>query len=148
MHLNVMRVGNHDLPLPKYETEEASGLDLRAAIDKPLWLWPFRRVAIPCGFAMQAERVQGLGMDIEVRPRSGISLRRGLVAIQGTIDADYTGEVRVVLINLSLWWKRVEPGERIAQAVPGFRAAVGIREVAALAPTKRGTNGFGSTGEG
>ena len=135
-----------DLPLPKYETADAAGCDLLAALpaDAPVSLAPGERALIPCGIAIALPP----GYEAQVRPRSGLALRHGisLVNAPGTIDADYRGEIGCILINLGAAAFTVERGLRIAQMViaPVTRAV--WQEVAGLDETERGAGGFGSTG--
>lgn len=137
-----------DLPLPKYETADAAGCDLLAAIpaDQPVTLQPGERALIPCGIALALPP----GYEAQVRPRSGLALRHGisLVNAPGTIDADYRGEVGAIVINLGAAAFTVERGLRIAQMViaPVTRAV--WQEVTSLDETARGSGGFGSTGTG
>jgi deoxyuridine 5'-triphosphate nucleotidohydrolase len=134
------------LPLPAYETAHAAGMDLRAAVAEtaPLTLRPGERDAVPTGLTMAIPP----GFEGQVRPRSGLALRAGVTCLNtpGTIDADYRGEVKVILINLGEEDFIIRRGDRIAQLVvaPVTRAA--WNEVAALDETARGGGGFGSTG--
>ena len=133
-----------DLPLPAYQSELAAGLDLLAAVDSPLVLAPGERALVPTGLAMALPA----GFEAQVRPRSGLAAKHGVTVLNtpGTIDADYRGEVKVILINLGSEPFEINRGERIAQMViaPVLQAA--IAEVDALSDTQRGTGGFGSTG--
>lgn len=135
-----------DLPLPSYQTEHAAGLDLLAAVPAgaPLTLAPGARALVPTGLAIALPA----GYEAQVRPRSGLAVKAGLTVLNspGTIDADYRGEVQVLLINLGENPVAVERGMRVAQMVvaPVQRAA--LREVPALDTTTRGSGGFGSTG--
>jgi dUTP pyrophosphatase len=137
-----------DLPLPAYATAGAAGLDLVAAVpaDAPLEIRPLGRVSVPTGLALAIPD----GHEGQIRPRSGLALRRGITVLNapGTIDADYRGEIGVILVNLGDTSFVVRRGDRIAQLViaPVVRAA--LAEAAALAPTLRDTGGFGSTGTG
>ncbi|HEY5106610.1 MAG TPA: dUTP diphosphatase [Caulobacteraceae bacterium] len=137
-----------DLPLPAYETAGAAGMDLRAAVpaDAPLILAPGQRAAAPTGIAIALPE----GYEAQVRPRSGLALRSGITQLNtpGTIDRDYRGEIRVILINHGQEEVVVRRGDRIAQLViaPVVRAAWTV--VQTLADTPRGEGGFGSTGEG
>lgn len=137
-----------DLPLPKYETADAAGCDLLAALpaDAPVALQPGERALIPCGIAIALPS----GFEAQVRPRSGLALRHGisLVNAPGTIDADYRGEIGCIVINLGSAPFTVERGLRIAQMViaPVTRAV--WQEVSDLDETARGAGGFGSTGTG
>lgn len=133
-----------DLPLPSYATPNSSGLDLRAAIEKPITLKPMERALIPTGLVLEIPE----GYEGQVRPRSGLALRKGLTVLNapGTIDADYRGEVKVILINLGNEEVVIEAGERIAQLVIAPVQRVEVVEVQELTPTERGDGGFGSTG--
>ncbi|MGZ8372392.1 MAG: dUTP diphosphatase [Rhodoplanes sp.] len=135
-----------DLPLPAYQSAGAAGLDLLAAVpaDAPLIIRPGGRATVPTGFALALPE----GTEAQVRPRSGLAARHGVTVLNspGTVDADYRGEVLVVLANFGDAPFSVSRGVRIAQLViaPVLRPA--LREVAALDPTSRGSGGFGSTG--
>ncbi|MDO8798877.1 dUTP diphosphatase [Phenylobacterium sp.] len=147
MNLPIKRLAhNSDLPLPAYETADSAGMDLRAAVpaDEPLIIRPGDRHAVPTGLAMAIPR----GFEGQVRPRSGLALKSGITCLNtpGTVDSDYRGEVKVILINLGAEDFTVRRGDRIAQMViaPVIQAAVA--EVADLDETARGAGGFGSTG--
>ena len=133
-----------DLPLPARASEGASGMDVRAAVVEPLVLEPGRRAAVPTGFAFAVPP----GWELQVRPRSGLALRHGLTCVNspGTVDADYRGEVKVLLINHGEEPVRIERGERIAQLVLCPVGLTELVEVDELPPTERGDGGFGSTG--
>lgn len=134
-----------DLPLPAYETAGAAGLDLRAALpDGPLRLEPGERLLVPTGLVLELPS----GTEGQVRPRSGLALRHGVTLLNtpGTIDADYRGEVKVILINHGRQGFTVEHGDRIAQLVVAAMVQAEIVEVAELSETTRGAGGFGSTG--
>ena len=136
------------LPLPAYETAHAAGMDLRAAVDEaaPLTLAPGERALVPTGLAIALPE----GFEAQVRPRSGLAAKHGVTCLNtpGTIDADYRGEVKVILINLGQDAFEIRRGERIAQMLiaPVTRAV--WTEVESLDDTERGTGGFGSTGRG
>jgi dUTP pyrophosphatase len=134
------------LPLPAYETEHAAGMDLRAAVpeDAPFDLRPGQRAAIPTGLTMAIPQ----GFEGQVRPRSGLALRSGVTCLNtpGTIDADYRGEVKVILVNLGEDDFTIRRGDRIAQLVIAPVTAAAWNEVATLDETARGEGGFGSTG--
>jgi len=134
------------LPLPAYETEHAAGMDLRAAVAEaaPLTLRPGERDAVPTGLAMAIPP----GFEGQVRPRSGLALRSGVTCLNtpGTIDADYRGEVKVILINLGEADFTIRRGDRIAQLVIAPVTNATWSEVATLDETTRGQGGFGSTG--
>jgi len=135
-----------DLPLPDYATAGSAGMDLRAAIDSPRLLAPGARAAIPTGIRIALDP----GHEAQVRPRSGLALKQGLTVLNtpGTIDADYRGEVKVILANLGDEPFTVTRGMRIAQMViaPVVQAALDTVEI--LPDSERGEGGFGSTGTG
>ncbi|HEV2512322.1 dUTP diphosphatase [Bosea sp. (in: a-proteobacteria)] len=134
-----------DLPLPAYETAGAAGLDLRAALpDGPLRLEPGARLLVPTGLVLELP----VGTEGQVRPRSGLALRHGVTLLNapGTIDADYRGEVGVILINHGREDFTIQHGDRIAQLVVAAVLQAGIIEVEQLSETTRGSGGFGSTG--
>ncbi|MCV0395057.1 MAG: dUTP diphosphatase [Rhizobiaceae bacterium] len=134
------------LDLPAYETDQAAGMDLRAAVpdDRPLILLPGRRAAVPTGLVMEVPE----GFEGQVRPRSGLALRHGITCLNtpGTIDADYRGEVKIILINHGDEDFAVTRGMRIAQLVIAPVVRARIAEITETAATSRGTGGFGSTG--
>ena len=135
-----------NLSLPAYQSEDAAGMDLLAAVEaaQPLTLPPGGRALVPTGLIMQLPR----GTEAQVRPRSGLALHHGITVLNspGTIDSDYRGEIKVLLVNLGDLPFAVTRGERIAQLVVAPIARAALREVRALAATKRGEGGFGSTG--
>lgn len=135
-----------DLPLPRYETAHAAGLDLMACVAADLMLAPGQRALIPTGFAIALPE----GFEAQVRPRSGLALKHGVTVLNapGTIDADYRGEIGVILINHGEAAFVISRGMRIAQLVVAPVVRATWRETAALAETGRGTGGFGSTGTG
>ena len=132
------------LPLPRYETELSAGLDLVAAVEAPVVLAPGGRALVPTGLAIALPA----GTEAQVRPRSGLALKHGVTCLNtpGPIDADYRGEVKVLLINLGDADFTVERGTRIAQMVVAPVAQAVWRPVASLNETPRGAGGFGSTG--
>lgn len=132
------------LALPSYATEASAGADLRAAIDDELWIAPGERIAVPTGLRLAIPS----GFEGQVRPRSGLALRHGvtLANAPGTIDADYRGEVKVVLVNLSNEAYRIGRGDRIAQLVVAPVARAEFARESSLDGTARGAGGFGSTG--
>ncbi len=144
--VRVRRVRAHPepLPLPRYETEQAAGLDLRADIDGERTLQPLERLAVPTGLALALPP----GYEGQVRPRSGLALKHGITLLNspGTVDADYRGEVQVVLVNLSREPFTLRRGDRIAQLVVAPVTQGTIQEVELLDTTPRGEGGFGSTG--
>jgi dUTP pyrophosphatase len=130
------------LPLPRYASEDAVGLDVAAA--EELTLAPGERHAVATGFAIEIPR----GYEVQVRPRSGLAMKHGITCLNtpGTIDSDYRGEVKVILINLGQEPFEIRRGERIAQLVPAPVLRADFVEAAELAETARGSGGFGSTG--
>ena len=132
------------LELPAYATEHAAGMDLRAALTQPLTLAPLQRALVPTGLSLAIP----VGYEAQIRPRSGLALKHGLTCLNtpGTIDADYRGEVKVLLINLGQENFVIQRGERIAQMVVAAHARVQFESVAALPETQRGAGGFGHTG--
>lgn len=137
---------NLDLPLPAYETAQAAGMDLRAAVpeDEPIVLRPGARVAAPTGLAFALPE----GFEAQVRPRSGLAAKHGITCLNspGTIDADYRGELKVILANLGEEDFTIRRGDRIAQLVIAPVVQARWAEVDSLDETARGENGFGSTG--
>ena len=133
-----------DIELPKLMSDQAAGMDVRAAVTEPLVLRPGDRAAVPTGLAMAVPP----GSEIQVRPRSGLAIRHGVTVINspGTIDSDYRGEVKILLANLGQEDFTVERGMRIAQLVVSLLARVETVEVETLDSTERGAGGFGSTG--
>ena len=131
-------------PLPAYATAFSAGLDVRAANETPIVLPPLGRAMVPTGLYLEIPA----GYDAQVRPRSGLAAKKGVTVLNspGTIDADYRGEVRVILVNLSSEPFTIEPGERIAQMVVGRHEHVEWEEVEVLEESERGAGGFGSTG--
>ena len=132
------------LDLPAYATPGAAGMDAVAAVDTPLVLAPGERAAVPTGLAMAIPE----GFEVQVRPRSGLAFKHGLTVANapGTIDSDYRGEVKVLLVNLGPDPVTIERGMRIAQLVPAAVTRAQLVVVASLGDTTRGTGGFGSTG--
>ena len=133
-----------DLPLPHYATDGAAGMDVCAALDEPLMMNPMERLAVPTGLAMAIPH----GYEIQVRPRSGLALKQGLTVANapGTIDSDYRGEVKVILINFGQDAVEITHGMRIAQLVLAPVSIARPQLVTTLDETDRGTGGFGSTG--
>ena len=133
-----------DLPLPRYETDGAAGMDICAALSAPLTINPMQREAVPTGLAMAIPQ----GYEVQVRPRSGLAFKHGLTVANapGTIDSDYRGEVKVILINLGDAPVEITHGMRIAQMVFAPVAKAVPEIVTHLDETERGSGGFGSTG--
>ncbi|MCC3371820.1 dUTP diphosphatase [Cohnella sp. REN36] len=137
--------GNEDVPLPQQMSEWAAGFDLHAAVESPLTLAPGARALVPTGFAMAMPRE----LEAQIRPRSGLAFKHGITCLNspGTIDADYRGEVKVLLINLGQEPFTIERGERIAQMVFQQVPQIRIEETDELPDTTRGSGGFGHTGK-
>jgi dUTP pyrophosphatase len=145
VEIDVVRLAHaHDLALPDYATAAAAGADLVAAIDHDIELGPLERRIVPTGISIALP----VGFEAQVRPRSGLAAKNGvtLVNAPGTIDADYRGEIGVILINLGKEPFRISRGMRIAQLVVARHARAVWREVSELDGTVRGAGGFGSTG--
>lgn len=142
--MNVKVVNKSKWALPQYETEQSAGMDLRANLASPVTLMPFQRAMVPTGLYIALED----GYEAQVRPRSGLAAKRGITVLNfpGTIDADYRGEIKVILINLSDQPFTIEDGERIAQIVFAPCLQASWNEVDQLDQTTRGAGGFGSTG--
>ena len=140
--INIINKSRHQLPA--YATELSAGMDLRANIDEPIVLHPLERRLIPTGLYMALPA----GYEAQVRPRSGLAYKKGITVLNspGTIDADYRGEVMVLLINLSQDDFLVSDGERIAQVVVARHEVACFCEVEVLDETQRGTGGYGHTG--
>lgn len=137
--------GNEDVPLPRRMSEWAAGFDLHAAVAEPVVLAPGERALIPTGFAM----AMPAELEAQIRPRSGLAFKHGITCLNspGTIDADYRGEVKVLLVNLGQQPFAIERGERIAQMVIQHVPQVTIEETDELPDTVRGAGGFGHTGK-
>ena len=131
-------------PLPRYESEQAAGMDIRCNISEPITLQPLERKLIPTGLFIELP----VGYEAQIRPRSGLALKRGLTVLNtpGTIDADYRGEIGVILINMSNKAQTIEPAERICQMVIAKHEQPDLEEVEILGETERGAGGFGHSG--
>ncbi len=142
--VKVRRVRPSDLPLPKYQTPLSAGMDLLADLPEPVQLAPMERRLIPTGLSLELPA----NYEAQVRPRSGLALKQGLTCLNspGTIDADYRGEVGVLLVNLSTVAVTLNRGDRIAQLVVAPVVQAVWEETDALSDTSRGSGGFGSTG--
>jgi len=140
--VNVINKGHH--PLPAYATPQSAGMDLRANISQPVTLRPMERRLIPTGLYIALPQ----GYEAQIRPRSGLALKHGVTVLNspGTIDADYRGELMVLLVNLSAEDFVVNDGERIAQMVVARHETVDFAEVSELDETERGAGGYGHTG--
>ena len=140
-----VQVINHSAwPLPEYATPQSAGLDLKANISEPITLQPLQRALVPTGLFIALPQ----GFEAQVRPRSGLAAKHGITVLNtpGTIDADYRGEIKVILVNLSQEAFDIVPGERIAQMVVAKHEVVEWEPVEELGGTERGAGGFGSTG--
>ena len=145
VEIEVVRLAHaHDLALPDYATAAAAGADLLAAIDQDIELAPLERKIVPTGISIALP----VGFEGQVRPRSGLAAKNGVTVVNapGTVDADYRGEIGVILVNLSKEPFRITRGMRIAQLVVARHARAVWREVSELDRTARGAGGFGSTG--
>jgi len=143
--ITVQVLRDTDNPLPAYETVDSAGMDLRAHLEERVVLAPGERALIPTGLRLEIPS----GYEGQVRPRSGLALKRGLTVLNapGTIDADYRGDVGIILVNLSQEEQRIEPGDRIAQLLFAPVTRGELVEVEFLGDSERGSGGFGSTGE-
>ena len=137
-------INQSPFPLPQYETPGSAGLDLRANIPNPVLLGSLERQLVPTGLFIELS----IGYEAQVRPRSGLSIKKGLTLVNspGTIDSDYRGEIKIILVNLSNEPQTVEPGERIAQLVIARYERIEWMEATVLSESARGAGGFGSTG--
>lgn len=142
--MKVKIVNKSPWPDPSYATEASAGMDLRACIEEPLLLRPLERALVPTGIFIELP----VGFEAQIRPRSGLATKRGITVINapGTVDADFRGELRVSLVNLSNDPFEVVPGERIAQMVVAAHEKVEWEDVESLSETERGAGGWGSTG--
>ena len=142
--MKVPIVNHSPYPCPAYATEQSAGMDLKANLEESLVLKPLQRALVPTGLYMALPA----GYEAQVRPRSGLAAKHGITVLNtpGTIDADYRGEVKVILVNLSDTPFEIVPGERIAQMVIARHETIEWEEVQQLDATSRGVGGFGSTG--
>lgn len=142
MQVKIINRSSH--PLPQYETIGSAGLDLRANTTEPITLDSLERTIIPTGLFIELP----YGYEAQIRPRSGLSIKKGLSLVNspGTIDSDYRGEIGIIMVNLSPEPQTIEPGERIAQMVIAEYKQIEWAEVDSLSETVRGAGGFGSTG--
>jgi len=143
--MNVKIINKSHHPLPEYATPYSAGVDLRANITEPVTLKPLERTLIPTGLYLELPQ----GYEAQIRPRSGLALKHGLTVLNspGTIDADYRGEIRVILVNLSNDDFVINDGERICQMVIASHEQVLWDEVETINETERGAGGFGHTGK-
>ncbi|RLD58707.1 MAG: dUTP diphosphatase [Bacteroidetes bacterium] len=142
MKINIVSNSKH--PLPSYETALSAGMDLRANIDEPILLKPMDRILVPTGLFIELPE----GFEAQIRPRSGLAIKKGisLVNTPGTIDADYRGEIKIIMINLSREDFLIEDGERIAQMIISRHENAEWSQVDELNETSRGAGGFGHSG--
>jgi dUTP pyrophosphatase len=142
MEIEIINTSNN--PLPVYETLHSAGMDLRAFLNEPILLQPMQRCLVPTGLYIALPE----GTEAQIRPRSGLAYKQGLTVLNspGTIDADYRGEIKVLLINLSDTTAEITSGDRIAQMVVAPYIRTRLTEVASIGETHRGLGGFGSTG--
>lgn len=132
-------------PLPQYATKGSSGMDIRASLDIPVTLHPLERTLIPTGLFVEIPN----GYEIQIRPRSGLAIKQGITCLNspGTIDSDYRGEIKIILINLSSEEQTINQGDRIAQMIIQKTERAGLVEVEILNETERAAGGFGHTGK-
>ncbi len=144
MEIEVKVISKSAFELPKRETAGSAGMDIRANIEKSIELQPLERMLIPTGLFIEIPE----GYECQVRPRSGLSIKKGITVINapGTIDSDYRGELKVPIVNLSNEKQIIEPGERVAQLVFAAYARANWKEADSLSESERGAGGFGSTG--
>lgn len=142
MKIQIINISRH--PLPQYATPQSAGVDLRANLNEPIVLKPLQRCLVPTGLFLALPQ----GYEAQVRPRSGLAIKKGITVLNspGTIDADYRGEINVILVNLSAEEFVIEDGERIAQMVIARHEQAEWEEVEVLDETERGAGGFGHTG--
>lgn len=143
MKVKIVNKSNHRLP--EYATASSAGMDLKANVDSPVTILPLGRAIIPTGLSIALPE----GTEAQIRPRSGLAAKSGITVLNtpGTIDADYRGEIKVILVNLSNEPYLVKPGDRIAQMVIAKYEKAEWHEVSVLDETERGEGGFGSTGK-
>lgn len=142
MKVKIVNQSHH--PLPAYETDHSAGMDIRAFLSQPVVLKPLERALIPTGIFIEIPQ----GYEAQVRPRSGLAIKKGITVLNtpGTIDSDYRGEVKVIVINLSGDVEEIVDGDRIAQMIINKHEKAQWEQVDQLAETKRGSGGFGHTG--
>lgn len=142
--IRVSIVNQSNNPLPDYATAGSSGVDIRAHLEQPITIQPSERILVPTGFFVEIP----VGYEIQIRPRSGLAIKQGITCLNtpGTIDADYRGEIKVILINLSQEPQTIQPGDRIAQMVLQKVERIEWHVTEQLNETERGSGGFGSTG--
>lgn len=142
--MEIKIINTSDNPIPEYATEGSSGLDLRAWLPEPVTLKPMERKMIPTGLFLEIPE----GYEVQVRPRSGMAIKHGITCLNspGTVDSDYRGEIKIILINLSPEVHTINSGDRIAQMVVGKVERAFLQPVVQLESTRRGEGGFGHTG--
>lgn len=146
MHnIQVKIINRSENPLPTYATADAAGMDLRANLETSITMQPLERILVPTGLFMELPS----GYEAQIRPRSGLAIKQGLTLLNtpGTIDADYRGEIKIIMINLSGEPQTIQHGDRIAQMVIAPFLQAKLVEVQELTDTERGTGGFGHTGK-
>ncbi len=145
-YMKIRVVNRSAYPLPEYATAGSAGMDLRAAIDQPIALQPLERVVVPTGLFIELPS----GFEAQIRPRSGLAAQHGLTLLNtpGTVDSDYRGEIKVIVINLSGQQQVIEPGQRIAQMVIAPYTKIEWVSALELDVTQRGAGGFGHSGSG
>lgn len=143
MRISIINQSNN--PLPTYATAGSSGMDIRAYINEPIELQPLQRVLVPTGLFLEIPE----GYEAQIRPRSGLAAKQGITVLNtpGTIDADYRGEIKIILVNLSNEQVTINTGERVAQMVFQKVEKVELEETTSLQETERGAGGFGHTGK-
>ncbi len=145
MEVEIKIVNHSNNPLPEYATTGAAGMDIRASLIEPLTLQPMERVLVPTGLFIQLPS----NFEAQIRPRSGLAIKQGITCLNtpGTIDSDYRGEIKIILINLSGEKQIIQPGDRIVQMVIQKTEKALLIPVTILQETERATGGFGSTGK-
>ena len=145
MPVNIKIINRSNNPLPEYATAHSSGMDLRANLESPIIIHSLERILVPTGLFVEIPE----GYEAQIRPRSGFAIKQGITCLNspGTIDADYRGEIKIILINLSSEEHVINPGERIAQMVIQKVERAILNEVHELKETERSIGGFGHTGK-
>jgi len=145
MPVNIRVINRSSNPLPDYATLHSSGMDIRASLDEPLMIHSLERILVPTGLFVEIPE----GYEAQIRPRSGLAIKQGITCLNtpGTIDADYRGEIKIILINLSSEDHVINPGERIAQMVIQRVEKAVLQQVNELKETERSAGGFGHTGK-
>ena len=143
VHIKIINRSNN--ALPEYATADSSGMDIRAAVNEPLAIKPLERVLVPTGLFIELPH----GYEAQIRPRSGLAIKNGITCLNtpGTIDADYRGEIKIILINLSNEQHSIQPGDRIAQMIIQKVEKAFLVPVIELNETERNAGGFGHTGK-